>query len=270
MTRIHPTAIVDPDAEIGPEVEIGPFAVIERDVRIGEGTTVAAHAVVRRYVSIGRGNRIHEYASIGGVPQDVTFHPCESWVEIGDENVIREHVTIHRGHREGHVTRIGDRNYLMVNAHVAHDCVIGNGVIFANNATLAGHVTIHDRAFLSGNLAVHQFVQIGRYAMVSGLAKVVQDCLPFLISSGQPARAVGLNIVGLRRAGFPREEIKAIKDAYRTLFRSGLGLQEALARLDESPSPSAREMAQFIRASRRGFAHEATGARSKRLSAGEE
>lgn len=253
---IHPTAVVDPGAELGEEVRIGPFAVIEADTRIGEGCSIAAHALVKRYVRMGPGNRVAEHAVIGGEPQDYAFRPCESWVEIGAENLIREGVTIHRSSRPGGVTRIGNRNFLMAGAHVAHDCALGDGIVLVNGAGLTGHVTVGDRAFVSGYAGVHQFCRVGRLAMIGGLSKVVQDCLPFVITDGNPARARGLNLVGLRRAGFGRESIAALKAAYRTLLRSALPLERALAELEASPEAVVRELAEFVRGSRRGFAHE--------------
>ncbi|GIL05730.1 MAG: acyl-[acyl-carrier-protein]--UDP-N-acetylglucosamine O-acyltransferase [Betaproteobacteria bacterium] len=244
--RIHPTATVDAGARLGEDIEIGPYAVIEADAEIGDGCTIAAHAVVKRHTRLGRGNRVYEHAVIGGEPQDLRFRACASFVTIGDGNVIREGVTIHRGSRAGGMTRIGDGCMLMATAHVAHDCELADGVIMANAAVLGGHVRVGERAFLSGLVGVHQFCRVGRLAMVASSARIVQNCLPFVITEGHPARARALNVVGLRRAGFDSAALLELKRAFR-LLRSGLPLAEILAQMDAMPSPLAREMAEFIR-----------------------
>ena len=250
---IHPTAQVDPGAEIGADVYIGPFAIIESDVAIGDSSRIGAHAVIRRYTTLGPRCRVWEHAMLGGEPQDVSFHDQLSRLEIGADNLIREGATIHRATTAGGSTRIGDGNFLMANCHVAHDCRIGDRVIIANGALLAGHVSVADRAFISGNVVVHQFARIGTLAMVGGLARISQDCLPYMITEGSPASARGLNLVGLRRAGFAAETIRALKQAFRTLFRAGRSLQDALAELEASPSPEVREVAAFARSTKRGF-----------------
>jgi len=252
---IHPQALVAAGARLAAGVRVGPFAVIEEDVEIGEGTSIAAHAVVKRYTRLGARNRVHEHAVIGGVPQDVKFDPaCVSSVEIGSDNILREGVTVHRGSRPGSATRIGDGGFLMALAHVAHDCIVGDQVVMANAATLGGEVVVQDRAFISGLVGVHQFCRVGRCAMIGGLSKVVQDVLPFCITDGNPARARGLNLVGLRRAGFKAADIAALKEAYRLLHQR-VPLKEAAARMRESPSEAVRELGAFIAASKRGFAH---------------
>lgn len=249
--RIDPTAIVDPGARLGKGIEIGPYAVIEADAEIGDGCTIAAHAVVKRHTRLGRGNRVYEHAVIGGEPQDVRFSGCASFVTIGDDNVIREGVTIHRGSRAGGVTRIGNGCMLMACVHVAHDCELADGVIMANGAVLGGHVRVGERAFISGLVGVHQFCRVGRLAMVASGARIVQDCLPFVITEGHPARARALNVVGLRRAGFDSAALIELKRAFR-LLRSGLPLAKILAQMDAMGSPLAREMAEFIRGAERG------------------
>ncbi len=255
MSGIHPTAIVDPSARLGEAVEVGPYAIIEAEVAIGDHSRIGAHAMVKRYTQMGRGNQIHEHAVIGGDPQDVSFSPCVSRVVIGDGNLIREGVTIHRATREGSATRLGSNNFLMAYTHVAHDCTIGNHVVFANGATLGGHVAVGDRAFISAFAVIHQFCRVGRLAMVSGLAAVNMDCLPFVAAVGHPARACGLNLVGLKRAGFPSEEIRELKWAYQVVLRSGLRLEEALTKLFGSQSPAVEELVRFIQGSTRGFTH---------------
>ncbi len=255
MTQIHPTALVDPGALIGSDVAIGPYAVIEADVCIGEGCRIGAHTVIKRHVRIGARNIIAEHVVIGGTPQDLGFKKVESYVHIGDGNILREYFTVHRSKREGQATCIGDRNFLMAYTHVAHDCKIGNDTIFANGASLCGHVTIGDRVFLAGYAGIHQFCRVGDYAMIGGLAKVTQDCLPFMLTDGHPARARGLNVVGLRRAGVSRADLGELKNAFKILFREGKKLSEALSALEGSPCALVLQLAAFIRGSERGFAH---------------
>lgn len=255
MEPIHPTALIDPAARLGNNVEIGPYAVVESDVELGEGCRIAAHAVIKRYTRMGRNNHIFEHATIGGEPQDFKFQPCASHVEIGDGNQFREGVTVHRSNHAGGVTRIGNRNFLMAFCHVAHDCTLGDQVVIANGALLGGHVTVGDRAFISGAVTVHQFCRIGRFAMVAASARINQDCLPFVITDGAPGRARGPNLVGLQRAGVAPEDIQALKRAYRTLLHSGLPLAEALERLKQEGSAAVAELVQFVQASKRGFAH---------------
>jgi UDP-N-acetylglucosamine acyltransferase len=257
MTAIHHTACVHPNAEFGTDVHVGPYAVIEEDVVVEDGSSIAAHAVIKRYTTIGRDTRIYEHAVIGGEPQDVKFRPCESHVVIGDHNFIREGVTIHRASTLGAATRIGDRCFLMANCHVAHDCVIGSDVVIANGTLMGGFVSIDDRAFISGAVTLHQFCRVGRLAMVAASARVNQDCLPFIITDGVPARARGLNLVGLKRTGLDAGEIRELKRAYHAL-RSGLQLEAVLQDLDASSSSSVGELVRFIRASKRGFAHVAS------------
>jgi UDP-N-acetylglucosamine acyltransferase len=252
---IHPTAQVDPGAELGSDVAIGPCAIVESDVTIADGCRIGAHAVIRRHTTLGPRCRVSEHATLGGEPQDVSFRGEVSHLEIGADNLIREGVTIHRATTAGGSTRVGDGNFLMVNCHVAHDCQIGNRVIIANGALLAGHVSVADRAFISGNVVIHQFTRVGKLAMVGGLARISQDCLPYMVTEGSPARARGLNLVGLRRAGFAPDVLRALKQAFRTLFRAGRSLQDALAELEASPSPEVRALAAFARSTKRGFTH---------------
>jgi len=232
---IHPTAIIEDDVEISPDCEIG------------------AYAVIKRFTRLGARNRVFEHAVIGGEPQDVKFKGEESFLEIGDDNTIREFCTFHRANGPGESTRIGSRNFFMVGVHVAHNCVIGDDNVFANEVALAGHITIEDHVFLSNNVGAHQFVRMGRHAMIGGKSKVVQDVLPFFITDGNPPRVRGVNSVGLRRAGFTQEERRALKDAYRILFRSGLPLQNALQTLDELDDEHVAHLVKFIRGSKRGF-----------------
>ena len=232
---IHPTAIIEDHVEIGPDCEIG------------------AYAVIKRFTKIGARNRIFEHAVLGGEPQDLKFKGEQSYLEIGDDNVIREFCTLHRANGEGETTRIGSRNFLMVGVHIAHNCLIGDDNILANEVALAGHITLEDHVFVSNNVGAHQFVRMGRYAMVGGKSKIVQDVLPFFITDGFPARVRGINSVGLRRAGFSDEARRALKDAYRTLFRSAITVEEALDQLNGSHDENVMHLVSFIRGSKRGF-----------------
>jgi UDP-N-acetylglucosamine acyltransferase len=232
---IHPTAIIEDNVEIGPDCEIG------------------AYAVIKRFTRIGARNRISEHAVIGGEPQDVKFRGEPSYLDIGDDNLIREFCTFHRASGEGETTRIGSRNFFMVGVHVAHNCLIGDDNIFANEVALAGHITIEDHVFLSNNVGAHQYVRMGRYAMVGGKSKIVQDVLPFFITDGNPARLRGVNSVGLRRAGFSDQARRALKDAYRTLFRSAMAKEDALRQLSEVDDEHVRHLVSFIRESKRGY-----------------
>jgi len=232
---IHPTAIIEDNVEIGPDCEVG------------------AYAVIKRFTRIGARNRIFEHAVIGGEPQDVKFKGESSFLEIGDDNIIREFCTLHRANGEGQTTRIGSRNFFMVGVHVAHNCFIGDDNIFANEVALAGHITIEDHVFLSNGVGAHQFVRMGRHAMIGGKSKIVQDVLPFFITDGNPPRVRGVNSVGLRRSGFNEDERRALKDAYRILFRSALPLQNALQTLDELEDEHVAHLVNFIRGSKRGF-----------------
>lgn len=254
--NIHPTAIVSESAKLGVNVTVGAFAIIEADTRIGDHTEIRAHACVKRFTTIGDANVVYEGAVIGGEPQDLGFKNCASFVRLGDRNQIREGVTIHRGTQEDSETLVGSDCYLMAYAHVAHNCQLGNNVILANNVALAGHVEIEDQVFISGGVVVHQFCRLGRLAMLGGNSKIVQDCLPFVITDGMPGRASGLNIIGLRRAGFKASDIKELKRAYRTLLRSRLLLEEALEKLAQQEHPLVNHLMNFVRSSKRGFCHE--------------
>lgn len=255
LMKAHPTAVVSPHAHLATGVGVGPYAVIEDDVIIGAGCEIAAHAVIKRFTTLGARNRVFEHATLGGEPQDVKFKGEMSRLLIGDDNLIRESVTIHRASGEGEATRIGSRNFLMIGVHIAHNCEVGDDNIFANGVALAGHITVEDHVFLSSNVGAHQFVRMGRYAMVGGKSKIVQDVLPFFTTDGNPPRVRGLNAVGLRRAGFSNESRSALKQAYRLLFRAGLAHADALLELERMNDEHVRHLAGFIRGSRRGFTH---------------
>lgn len=232
MTKIHPTAIVDPAAELDQGVSVGPYAVIGAGVRIGAGTTVGAHAVVKGLATIGRDNRIFQFASIGEDPQDKKYGGEPTRLEIGDRNTFREFCTINRGTaQDGGVTRIGNDNWIMAYVHVAHDCVVGNDAIFSNNATLAGHVHVGDHVICSGFSAVHQFCRLGAHSFLGGFAAITRDVPPYIMVAGQPTAPHGINSEGLKRRGFTAEQVRNLKDAYRILYRDQLPLAEARSRL---------------------------------------
>ncbi|MGA9997853.1 MAG: acyl-ACP--UDP-N-acetylglucosamine O-acyltransferase [Pyrinomonadaceae bacterium] len=251
--NIHPTAVVSASARLAEDVSVGPYAVVETEVVIGSGCEIGAYACIKRFTELGKRNRVYEHATIGGEPQDVKFKGEASRLVIGDDNLIREYVTIHRASGEGEVTRVGSRNFLMVGVHIAHNCTVGDDNIFANGAALAGHIEVEDHVFLSNNVGAHQFVRFGRYAMVGGKSKIVQDVLPFFTTDGNPARVRGLNSVGLRRAGFSSEARRALKRAYQLLFRAGLPLEVALEEMARLEDENAAHLVNFIRASKRGF-----------------
>lgn len=251
--QIHSTALVSPNATLGQRIGIGPYAVVEDDVDIGDECEIAAHAVIKRFTRLGARNRVFEHVVLGGEPQDVKFRNESSYLQIGDDNLIREFSTFHRASGEGQTTRVGSRNFFMVGMHVAHNCQIGDDNIFANEVALAGHIEIEDHVFVSNNVGAHQFVRMGRFAMVGGKSKIVQDVLPFFITDGNPPRVRGLNSVGLRRAGFSRDAMVALKRAYQVLFRNGIALQDAVAELERLDDPHVVHLVEFIKTSKRGF-----------------
>lgn len=251
---IHPTAVVDPQAEIDPSAELGPYVVVEGPVVVGAGTRVMAHAVLAGHTVIGRDNVIHYGAVIGNEPQDLGYRGAPTGVRIGDRNILREHVEIHRATRLEQPTTLGDDNFLLSQAHVAHDCQLGNHVILATGATLGGHVQVADQVFVSGNCVVHQRVRIGRLSLLRGLSRTSRDVPPFTIMDWtHTVRA--LNRVGLRRAGLPPEAIRALQRAFATLFRARRNLRDALAEVESAPrTAEVEELVGFIKASTRGVA----------------
>jgi UDP-N-acetylglucosamine acyltransferase len=254
---IHPLAVVSPHAEVGSNVRIGPFCVIEPGVALGDGCRLAGRVTVKSGTVLGRDNLVLEGTVLGGMPQHIHMPEHPGVVQIGEGNVFRENVTVHRALQAGNATRIGDRCLLMVNTHVAHDCTLGNGAILTNNTMLGGHVSIAEKAYLSGSVAVHQFCRVGRLAMVGGLARVRQDVPPFITIDGGTTMVVGLNKVGLRRAGFTTEQVVELKAAYRLIYRSGLPWEEMLDALREkfNDGPAA-EFLPFFLSNKRGFVQE--------------
>lgn len=235
-TLIHPTAVIDPGAELHPTVQVGPYAVIKERVKVGPETVLGAHVVLEGPTEIGARNQIFTHAAIGLEPQDLKYDGSLSQVKIGDGNRIREYVTINRATRAGEATLIGNNNLLMAYAHVAHNCVIEDSVVIANAVALAGHVHIESRATIGGVVGIHQFVHIGRLAMVGGMSRIDRDVPPYMLVEGNPARVRSLNLVGLRRAGFTEADLgqvfQSLKKAFRILYRSELTLNQALEQLD--------------------------------------
>lgn len=253
---VHATAIVAPGARLHSTVEVGPYAVIGPQVEIGAGTTVGPHAVIEGRTRIGERNRVFQFASVGAQPQDLKYAGEDSALEIGNENLIREFTTLHKGTTGGGgVTRIGDRNLFMAYSHVAHDCQVGSGCVFANGATLGGHVEVGDHAILGGLAAVHQFTRIGRHAFLAGGTMVVMDIPPFCMAQGDRAELVGVNSIGLARHGYTEEQITRVKEAYRILFRSKLPLEEAVERIrTELGNPTELQLLLgFVTTSQRGL-----------------
>ena len=247
MAKIHPTAIVDPAAQLADDVEIGPYTLIGPDVSIGAGTRVGPHVVIEGITQIGRDNTFYQFSSIGAAPQDKKYAGEPTRLEIGDRNTIREFCTFNRGTaQDAGVTRLGNDNWIMAYVHLAHDCQIGNHTIFANNAQLAGHVHVGDWAIMGGFSNVHQFCKIGAHAMVGMSTSLTQDVPPFVILSGNPAAAHGINSEGLKRRGFSREAINAIRQAYKLIYKSGLTLDEAKTAL-EAEAQSAPEFAPHLK-----------------------
>ena len=245
-TNIHPSAVVSESARLGENVTIGPYCVIGDEVEIGDGSIIGPHAVIEKWTSLGRECRVYQFASVGAAPQDLKFKGERSFTIIGDRTTIREGATIHRATGEDNETRIGNDCLLMAYIHVAHNCTLGNHVIMSNLASCAGHATVEDRVVIGGMAGVHQFVKIGRNAMVGGMSKLVQDVVPYTIVDGHPAKVVGLNNVGISRAGIPLESRRLIKKAYKILYRSGLSLPEAIAVIEQEVD-SCEEVEHFLR-----------------------
>ncbi len=267
--NIHPTAIVHPGAELDTGVSVGPYCVVGEEVRIGKGTRLYPHVVIGDWTTIGQKTTVFQFASVGAAPQDIAYKGEKTETIIGDNNVIREFVTIHRGTAKGKGRTVcGNNNLFMNYVHIAHDCIVGNHVIVANGATLAGHVTIEDHAILGGLVPVHQYVRIGSYCIVGGASAVSKDVPPYVMAVGNRAHLFGLNMVGLRRKGFSKHEIEEIKKAYNILFRSHLKLSEAVERLKKELPGSlhADRFIKFIENSKRGLIRERVKKRHEQAS----
>ncbi len=256
-TRIHPTAIIEPGAQLGGEVEIGAYAFVGAAVELGDGTRLHHHASVEGRTSVGRDGEVFPYACIGGKTQDLKFKGGSPGLRIGDRNVFREYVTVHCATNDGDFTRMGSDNVLLGACHIAHDCVIGNHIVMSNGAMVAGHVTIEDHVIVGGYGGIHQFCRLGAYAMLSATAKLVHDLPPFFIADGTPAKVRAINQVGLERNGFTPEQLERVKQIHRTLYRDGLNRTQALEKLASHPEASSAEFQRvlnFARASERGLA----------------
>ena len=253
-SRIHPTAIVSPDADIAADAEIGAFAIVGEGCTVGPGNVIAPRATLERNVNLGRSVKVGIGTIVGGAPQDLKYAGEETTVEIGDGTVIREYVTINRGTAHSFKTTVGKNCLLMSYVHIAHDCQIGNGVILSNVVQLAGHVTIEDKAIISGLSAVHQFARIGHHSFIGGMSRVSKDIPPFLKAVGNPVKLYGLNTIGLQRSGMDEETIRELKRAYRLLFRSDLNVTQAIerAQTELEPLPEVKELISFVEASERG------------------
>lgn len=253
-TDVHSTAIVDKTARVGDGCHIGPYVVVEGETEIGDGCRLESHSVIKSHTTLGRGNLISEGVILGGLPQDLDFNAdTVSYLRIGDDNVFRENLTIHRSATTGGETRVGNGTFLMSGSHIAHDCVVDDQVVIASNTALAGHVRIEDRAFISGGVVVHQFCQVGRLSMVAGNAKVERDVPPFCLADGVPARLRGLNLVGLRRAGLEASRLQTLKRAYRILNDRNLKLKDRLESLAELKTEETRHLLSFLKRSERGW-----------------
>ena len=252
--KIHPTAIVDKKAKLADSVEVGPYAIIGPTVEIASSTSIGAHVVIEGRTSIGENCRIFTGAVIGSIPQDLKYKDAKSFLKIGNNNIIREYVTMNPGTDEGGVTSVGNENLFMAYSHVAHDCKVGNGCVIANSGTLAGHVKLEDKAVIGGLTAIHQFARVGKMAMIGGCSKVVQDVPPFSTCDGHPAKVYGLNLIGLRRSEVSKETQSALKQAFKILFYSGLIFKSAAEKVREEVGDirEVKYLLDFIKESKRG------------------
>lgn len=253
--RVHPTAIVHPEARVADDVTIGPYSIIGPHVTIGPGCEIRSHVLIEGHTTLGAGNRVFHAAAIGSEPQDFSFAGETSYVEIGDQNVIREYVTIQPGSEKGSTTRIGDGNLLMAYVHIAHNCEVGNRTVLANAVNLAGHVVVEDFVVVGGVTPVHQFVRIGCHAIIGGGSRVPQDIAPYSKVAGNPPKTFGLNTVGLTRRKFPEQSIAALRVAHRLYFRSKLTASDACARIEAEveQTPEVVHFLSFVRADGRGI-----------------
>jgi UDP-N-acetylglucosamine acyltransferase len=252
---VHPTAVIHPQAQIGADCDIGPYCIIGGQVTLGDGCKLHPHVVIDGRTKLGRGNEIYPFASIGLKTQDLKWKGGVTRLEIGDNNVFREGVTIHSATSDGDATILGSNNVLLTYVHIAHDCRLGNGIIMSGFAGLAGHVVIEDNVVLGGYVAVHQFCRIGKLSMVGGCSKLRQDLAPFMLADGSPAETHTINKVGLERHGIPETSINALKQAYKIIFREGLTIPNALAKIEgELPAlPEIKYLVEFARTSERGI-----------------
>ena len=253
--EIHPTAIVDPKAELGAETIVGPYCIVGSEVVLGEGCWLQHHVTLCGPMRAGAKNKFYAYCSIGQQTQDLKYAGEPTYLEIGDENTFREFCTVNRSTKADGKTRVGNRGNFLAYSHIGHDCTVGNSVVFSNNGTLAGHVEVGDHAVMGGLTAVHQFCRIGRFAITGGCSKIVQDVPPFLIADGNPAEIRGVNLIGLERAGFTPESVKAIKEAFRLIYRSKLNTRQAIeaVRNQIEPREEITHFIEFVEKSARGI-----------------
>ena len=252
---IHPTAVVDPSAELAPDVAVGPYCVIGEDVQIGRGTRLESHVVLEPNTTLGEDCQIRQGAVLGGPPQDHKYRGERTYLIIGNRNIIREFATIHRATGEEQATRIGDDNMIMAYCHIGHNAILGNGIIMANQVGISGHCLVEDRVVFGGLVGIHQFVRIGKFAMIGGMSKVVTDVPPFMMVDGRPTEVAGLNVLGLRRAGIPPKVRAGLKQAFRLLYRSGLNLSQGIeaAYNEVDPSDERDYLLEFLTNIRRGY-----------------
>lgn len=261
---IHPTAIIDPSAKIGADVTVGPYCIIGPDVELGDGCWLQHHVTIMGPSKIGKNNRFYAYGSIGQQSQDLKYTAEPTWLEVGDNNTFREFCSVHRATSPGDRTLIGSHNNFLSYVHIAHDCVVGSHVIFSNNGTLAGHVVVGDHVILGGLSAVHQFCRIGTRSIIGGCSKVVQDVTPYSTADGNPARTRGLNLVGLQRAGFSRDQIRAIRQAYKQVYRSGLNNAQAVEALRAGElTEEAALFTDFVATTKRGITPSSKGSKEE-------
>jgi UDP-N-acetylglucosamine acyltransferase len=253
--QIHPTAIIDAKAEIGTGSIIGPYCIVAAGVVLGVDCWLQHHVTLSGPMTAGAGNKFYAYCSIGQQTQDLKYQGEPTYLEIGDENTFREFVTVNRSTTADGKTRIGHRGNYLAYSHIGHDCAVGDAVVFSNNGTLAGHVQVGDHAVMGGLTAVHQFCRLGRYAITGGCSKIVQDVPPFMIADGNPAKVRGINVVGLERSGFASETIKAIKEAFRLIYRSKYNTRQAIEAIQQELPASAEitQILEFIQSSERGI-----------------
>lgn len=253
--RIHPTAMVDPGAEIGAGTVVGPYCIVAAEVVLGPDCWLQHHVTLSGPMRAGAQNKFYAYCSIGQQTQDLKYQGEPTYLEIGDENTFREFVTVNRSTMSNGKTRVGSCGNFLAYSHIGHDCTVGDGVVFSNNGTLAGHVQVGDHAVIGGLTAVHQFCRIGPYAITGGCSKIVQDVPPFMIADGNPAKIRGINLIGLERKGFPAENLKPIKEAFRLIYRAKLNTRQAIERIrkDLPPNEEIRQIIEFIESSERGI-----------------
>lgn len=253
--KIHSTAIISSQAELGPDIEIGPYVIINDNVRIGAGTKLMANVYVDKFTEIGKNCVFFPYSSIGTLPQDLKYKPCTSYVKIGDGNTFREFVTINRATEPETITEIGNKNLFMAYSHVAHNCKVGNNCIFANVATLAGHVHVQDNVIIGGLSGIHQFCKLGSYSIIGGATPIRKDVLPYGTIQGDPAKVRGLNLIGLKRRGFSNDVIRELKEIYKVLFYSDLNTSQAIKKLGSEfeKTETLNEILDFINQSERGI-----------------